>query len=203
MAKEDPDDLSEAEAQWRSTMLDAWYQTRMEKDRTLLTLSAGGVAVLVTLLTTVGVAWWWTGILYAVAVIAFIVAIHAAICIFHYNADHIMEAAEDAAKAHESPLRTKLQRLDKRLERAFWIGVAFSIAVGVASATHSFHMERSMADKRNTETTIREVVPETGPGRAGSEQRSADGITSFAPKRPKPADTGSGSGDGGASETKK
>jgi hypothetical protein len=47
-----------------SVMLDAWIQTRMALDKSLITLSAGGVGVLVTLLTTVGVARPWQIYLY-------------------------------------------------------------------------------------------------------------------------------------------
>lgn len=37
-----------------SVLLDAWIQTRTERDKTLVTLSAAGVGLLVTILTTAG-----------------------------------------------------------------------------------------------------------------------------------------------------
>lgn len=201
MARDDSNSLTEAEAQWRAAMRDLWYETRMERDRALLTLSAGGVALLVTLLTTVGVPWWWVGLLYAVAFTAFIVAIHAATAIFHRSAKHIMEAADDPAKAHESPLRPKLRKLDRRLACAFWWGVAFSIAVGVASASEPFFGGDDMAEKGKSETT-QGTRPETRPVQLPSDQASSDGITNFAPPTPAPSDSGSdgsgGGGDGGS-----
>ena len=38
-----------------SAVVQAWAGTRMEKDRSILNLSAAGIGLLVTLLTTVGV----------------------------------------------------------------------------------------------------------------------------------------------------
>ena len=201
MAEESPKQLTEAEAQWRSTMLDAWFQTRMEADRTLLTLSAGGVALLVTLLTTVGIPWIWVALLYGCAFTAFIVAIHAATAIFKDSADHIMEAATDAAQAHNSPLRERLRKLDDRLKKAFWVGVGFSIAVGVVSAAEPFFQGEEMAEKGKIETT-QGARPETRPVQGPNDQASADGITNFAPSQPSstPSDSSSG-GQGGGSES--
>ncbi|MGY0582644.1 MAG: hypothetical protein ACW7DV_11235, partial [Paraglaciecola chathamensis] len=38
-----------------STLLSAWIQTKMERDKTLITLSSAAIALLVTMLTTVGI----------------------------------------------------------------------------------------------------------------------------------------------------
>src|SRR4051812_12163082 len=53
----------------------AWVETAMEKDKTLLSLSTGGIGLLVTLLTTVGPSsndeLWW----YAAAGTCFVLAV--------------------------------------------------------------------------------------------------------------------------------
>ncbi|MDA8663964.1 hypothetical protein N9L66_03280 [Porticoccaceae bacterium] len=41
-----------------STMLSAWIETKMERDKTLVTLSAAGIGLLVTILTVIGVVIW-------------------------------------------------------------------------------------------------------------------------------------------------
>ena len=50
-----PDSVRDAKAvAFYSAAVQAWVTTRMEKDRALLNLAAGGIGLLVTLLTTVG-----------------------------------------------------------------------------------------------------------------------------------------------------
>ena len=48
-----------------AALVEAWLQTRMEKDKSLLMLAAGGVGVLVTLLTTTGIHSPFVGSLFA------------------------------------------------------------------------------------------------------------------------------------------
>ena len=42
------------EVEFYATSVTAWYNTALERDRGLFTLSAGGIGLLLTLLTTVG-----------------------------------------------------------------------------------------------------------------------------------------------------
>ena len=77
----------EKEVAYFSAIVDAWVETRMEKDRALLGLSTGGVGLLATLLTTVGVARMWQLILYSAGALAFGFAIVTAIRIFGRNAE--------------------------------------------------------------------------------------------------------------------
>ncbi len=42
-----------------SVMLSAWVQTKMERDKTLVTLSSAAIGLLITLITTVGVNDWY------------------------------------------------------------------------------------------------------------------------------------------------
>lgn len=45
----------EKDIQFYAASVTAWFNTRLEHDKSLLALSAGGIGLLVTLLTTVGV----------------------------------------------------------------------------------------------------------------------------------------------------
>lgn len=55
MLLEPPGDLAnKKEELYLSAVINGWIETRMERDRTLLALSTGGVGLLVTLVTTVG-----------------------------------------------------------------------------------------------------------------------------------------------------
>src|SRR5438309_2190061 len=67
----------------------AWYSTRLEHDKSLLTLSAGGVGLLITLLTTVGVASAEGLVLYIAAVFAFLLCIGFVMLIFRENSAHV------------------------------------------------------------------------------------------------------------------
>lgn len=52
-----------------SAGLAAWYATRLEHDKSLLTLSAGGIGLLMTLMTTVGVSSAESLVLYVCALV--------------------------------------------------------------------------------------------------------------------------------------
>ncbi|MEX0892243.1 MAG: hypothetical protein WEB88_08740 [Gemmatimonadota bacterium] len=120
---------------WKSTLTAAWFETRMEADRTMVALSAGGIGLMVTLLTTVGVKGRWAALFYTAALVGFVAAIVVGLAIFKVNAAHIAEAADDPEKADASPLRPRLRRLDWALIGSFGSGVLFSILVGIATAT--------------------------------------------------------------------
>jgi hypothetical protein len=118
--------------QWEAAVFTAWIETRMEADRTLVALSGGGVGLLVTLLVTVGAGSVWMLPVYGVAFASFMFALRAGIQLFKANAEHLDEAFKSPKSAHENiVLRNRLRSLDVQLEWAFWIGVWFSVAVGV------------------------------------------------------------------------
>lgn len=119
---------------WKSTLTAAWFETRMEADRTMVALSAGGIGLMVTLLTAVGVEDLWAAVFYTLALLGFIAAIIVGLAIFQVNAAHIAEAADDPEKADASPLRARLRKLDRALMASFGSGVLFSILVGITAA---------------------------------------------------------------------
>ncbi len=53
----------------------AWYNTSLEHDKSLFTLSAGGIGLLITLIRTVGVPSAETLILYIAAMISFLICL--------------------------------------------------------------------------------------------------------------------------------
>lgn len=58
-----------------SILLSTWIETKMERDKTLVTLSAAAIGLLVTILTTVGVKSLWEIPLFAFAVTSFLATI--------------------------------------------------------------------------------------------------------------------------------
>lgn len=188
--------------EWRATLMQAWIDTRMEADRSILTLSSGGVALLVTLLTTVGVQSVWTGVFYVLGLVAFLVAIAAALRIYRLNAEHLVESVENPEKAHNSKTRKRMGMLDRWLWWAFWSGVVFSVfAAGASVARNHLHEgDDTMGDKKvvqGIETGVQrpsESKPAPGP----IEQGSIDGITNFRPRPPTDSSGQGGQNAGGS-----
>lgn len=118
------------ETAFYAAIVQAWVQTRMEKDRSLLALSSGGVGLLVTLLTTVGVVDLWQLVLYIFAAVGFGVSIFSAILIFDWNAKHLQRVAT----THESGDDPTLIRLDTLLLLGFIVGVILLAIIGITTA---------------------------------------------------------------------
>lgn len=76
---------NEKDVAYYSTLVTAWVETRMELDKSLIMLSAGGIGLLVTILSTVGARNLWELVLYAGAFISFLISIVTCITIFKCN----------------------------------------------------------------------------------------------------------------------
>lgn len=111
------------------SMVEAWIATRMEKDRTLLTLSVGGVGLLATLLTTVGASSRCELLLYGLAGASFIGAAICAISIFEGNARHLREVITKNVSGDDP----SLVRRDTILFLLFLAGVVFTAFVGASA----------------------------------------------------------------------
>lgn len=127
---EDEDAKSVAHYQ---TLLAAWIDVSLERDRTLLTLATAGVGLLVTILTTTGIQSLWMIVLYVGAFAGFLATIIFSFQLYRANANTLKQ---EITKSDDQ--RPDLRGLDKRTMRSFVAGVVFSILIGVASATHSF-----------------------------------------------------------------
>jgi hypothetical protein len=79
----------EKEVAYYSALISAWTETRMELDKSLLTLSAGGIGLLVTILSTVGINKKWVLFLYAGAFVSFLISVFSCLRIFWRNSERI------------------------------------------------------------------------------------------------------------------
>jgi hypothetical protein len=88
-----------------SAVVEAWVATRMEKDRTLLSLATGGIGLLATLLTTVGpssrVELW----LYGAAGVCFITTVVGAIRVFDRNSEHLSDVLRKKTVGDDADLQ--------------------------------------------------------------------------------------------------
>jgi glucan phosphoethanolaminetransferase (alkaline phosphatase superfamily) len=112
-----------------TALVNAWIQTKIEHDKTLISLSAGGIGLLIAILSAVGVKHWWEILLYFGALFSFIITIAICIYIFVRNSKHI----EDVLKRKTSR-DYLLARLDKISSILFVFAVLFSMAIGIVTA---------------------------------------------------------------------
>ncbi len=112
-----------------STLINAWVQSRMERDKSLLSLSAAGIALLVTLLTTVGVKTCLGIMLYAFAFLFFFATLLVCLAIYRRNAKHLAELASNPKLEEDRTLKL----LDRFSYWFFIIGVFLAIAIAVVS----------------------------------------------------------------------
>lgn len=120
----------------------AWYATALEHDKSILTLAGGGIAILITLLTTVGIDSWITFALLSSAMVSLLVSLGAVLEVFRLNKDYI------AFLVREEPGPTAaLKRWDKIARWAFIAGVAFASALGVTSALTSLLSKQEQQER--------------------------------------------------------
>lgn len=113
----DPKDV-----QYYGALVNGWIQTRMEKDKSLLTLSGGAIALLVTLLTALKTITFPQLIVMVAAIISFIVALFCLIAIFHLNANHLENVSKNREKRNHV-----LHGLDTIAIIGFSLGIVLSL----------------------------------------------------------------------------
>lgn len=122
-----------------------WLNTRLEHDKSLLALSAGGIGLLITLLTTIGVSSAEGLMLHLMAMFSFLVCLGVVLIIFKKNSGHI----EGVLKTGAPPLDPLLAKLDNIAVAAFGLGIIFSSVIGVSAAINSYstNKEKIMANE--------------------------------------------------------
>jgi len=169
-----------------SVLLSAWIETKMERDKTLVTLSAAAIGLLVTILTTVGVNNVWEIPLYAIAVCSFLITIWSSLVIYQLNSKHL----EDAIRG-SSEKDPRLEKYDKRSIRAFIVGSVSALLIGILSASSQLNESevKDMADKDTTSkvtsktATLKESVDGvTNLNPSDTISKSLDGITNLNPQ---------------------
>ncbi|HIF5828865.1 TPA: hypothetical protein ACY4P9_004811 [Vibrio parahaemolyticus] len=134
---------------FNAAALNAWYATKLERDKHLFSISSVGLGLLVTLATTIGFNSIYAAIMFCLAVFAFLACICAVLWIFNANADHLVKAV--AGSDEPSQL---LSILDRTAWISFLLGMVFSVILGVFSAIDNVNKEPIMSDKKTTEITF-------------------------------------------------
>jgi len=138
-------DKQDQDIEFYAASVEAWFNTRIEHDKSLLTLSAGGIGLLITLLTTVGASSLQTLLLYGFAILFFLVCIISILFIFKRNSDHLVRVIQ--GKEEKNIL---LQFLDKTALYSFIIAILLSSILAISIGTHVLYskMEVNMSDTK-------------------------------------------------------
>lgn len=165
-----------------SVLLGAFIQTKMDRDKMLVTLSSAGIGLLIAVLTAVGVTYMWEGVLYAVALLAFGITIVSLIRVLDLNSKFI----EEQLRGSDSGTKIKLRRLD----RLSWIcfAVALLSIVTLGSTSGIMHL----IETGDTGMTDEQSLPDSNQEKP-KEQKSLDGLERLKPEtqvEPEPASNG-------------
>ncbi len=127
---------------------DAFMATIFEADKSILTVSAGGVGLLVTLLTAFQVQSVWQIIVYLLALICFVISIVASIFIFKRNKVVLISMLMD--KEQEDSV---LKLLDYLNISSCIMGILLTIYIGLSTGIQKLHM-KSDTDLDKTAKTV-------------------------------------------------
>lgn len=142
-----------------SSAIDAWFNTALERDKSLLSLSSAGIAALVAVLYSVGAPHTVDKILYAMAVIAFVICLCFVLDIFSKNKSYLESIIKDD-QAKTKDLGEKLAKLDKIANCAFLAGVMLSIGIGIASIYWNSQKDNDMT-KESNKTVIKGIAQDS------------------------------------------
>jgi hypothetical protein len=159
--------------------VNAWITSSLELDKNLLTLSAAGIGLLASLLTTVGVKSAEGIVLYVTAIVAFGVTIAAVLVIFRLNKLHL-EKVLSGEQIGRDPL---LSTLDAVAALSFAIGVLLTAVIGIAAAVHSYE-EHSMSKKTQASMAHDSVNGIQTLQQAADMNKSLSGIGKLNPQAP-------------------
>jgi flagellar biosynthesis protein FlhB len=121
----------------------AMFNTQLERDKQLLTLSSSAIALLVTLLRTVGVSNLLQIGFFSVALFAFLVTVILVLEILKKNGEYIDQILQGGGTEN------KYIFLDKFATLTFIIGIVMVIVIGIDSARISLS-EKDIKMNKNT-----------------------------------------------------
>jgi hypothetical protein len=133
---------NDKELAFYSSTVNAWYTTRFEKDKHLLSLSSAGIGLLVSLLTAVGTNTLYTAVIYGLALICFLISIVCILGVFSRNSAYL----ESIVSGNDNN-DVILVILDKTAVISFVLGIIFTLLVGAFSSIEKLtEKENCMSD---------------------------------------------------------
>lgn len=130
----------------------AWFSTALEHDKSLLTLSVAGIGVLVSMMQT-SIDSVSSLLLYAGAILAFMVCIVSVLFILNRNKKHIIDVIYG-----EISDDLFLDRLDRAASISFFIAMLFSATLGISSAITTFSDKGNEMSNNSSKSTSQPVT---------------------------------------------
>lgn len=152
-----PEEITaQKDVEFYASNVDAWFNTSLEFDKSILALSAGGIGLLVTLLTTIGLSSMLILIMYISAILGFLIALASVLFVFQRNRSYI----ETVVTGRSAGSDHSLALADKAAILAFGAAVILTAFIGVVTAITSYtSKEQSMA--KDQKITVGNVTVDT------------------------------------------
>lgn len=133
--------------------VESWFATRMELDKSLLTLSAGGVGILVGFMSDAGLRSIESLILYIFSLISFLICIAAVLYVLKANSGYLEKINQEYEDVQSGS--KLLSAIDTIAVISFGVGVLFASIIGTSLAVRSFYESETVMSKiRNDPTTL-------------------------------------------------
>ena len=110
-------------------MLSAWLNTKIERDKQLLTLSSSAIGLLVTLLRTIGTSTIFETCCYALSMLAFLITVISVLLILDENAKHVADVVDGVES--ESKILSFLDKADYDPVKSNFSLTAIAYSIGI------------------------------------------------------------------------
>ena len=111
-----------------SASIQAWYTTKMELDKSILTLSSAAIGLLITFKKNFVIYGVFQSCLYVVSLLSFLAAIVVSLMIFSKNAEYI----KNVIKSDSYKSDGKLGKLDTTLKLLFGAGIVLAALLSLS-----------------------------------------------------------------------
>jgi hypothetical protein len=155
---ENKNGLSEKEVEqltgveFQSQSYASFYNTTMEKDKSILTLSVAGIGFLLTLLQFSKSLMYYELVFFLIAAVSYLTSIYSVISIFGKNSAFIVELVN---KRDISVKQYQLDILDKTAIRSFYLAIVMTVIFGALTSQNLFKIgENGMSDNKQQTNTV-------------------------------------------------
>lgn len=168
------------EVAYYSAKVSAWFNTKLEYDKSLLVLSTGAIGLLITLLTTTNVGSTTLLCIFVVAIACFLFCIIFILAIFSWNAKHLEELIAGNNKNNRI-----LAILDNLAIFFFIVGVVLASIFSYIAAENKINlMEKHMSEKNESnQSIIKESFNGAGNLDPKIEKKSFNGAHNLIPQK--------------------
>ncbi|MDD5272410.1 MAG: hypothetical protein PHU14_06780 [Methylovulum sp.] len=185
MASDNTDDtIQKKEIAFYTASVTAWYNTSLEHDKSLFTMSVAGIGLLTTLVRTIGVSSAETLVLYIVAMLSFLICLVIILVIFKKNRAYIEQMIQGQQTTDKS-----LAILDNVAIVSFGIAVILSTIIGVSSTINSYTTTAVQMANENSKPPVKIIAHDSFEGalRLTPRNKLDESFQGAASLQPKPA----------------